>query len=73
MANKRRSTIAAVVGVVGVLFLGWLLIRNIGLPEGRPLTTLSPQGEKAQDIQNLIIPTGIRCVQAQYSDHGLTI
>lgn len=59
MANKRRSTIAAVVGVVGVLFLGWLLIRNIGLPEGRPLTTLSPQGEKAQDIQNLIIPVFI--------------
>jgi cytochrome c oxidase subunit 2 len=59
VANKRRSTIAAVVGVVGVLFLGWLLIRNIGLPEGRPLTTLSPNGEKSQSIQDLIIPVFI--------------
>ncbi len=39
-----------------MLFFGWLLIRNIGLPEGRPLTTLSPQGDKSQSIQNLIIP-----------------
>lgn len=59
MANKRRSTIAAVVGVVGILFLGWLLIRNIGLPEGRPLTTLSPNGKKSQAIQDLIIPVFI--------------
>src|SRR5690349_1869338 len=32
------------------------MVRNIGLPEGRPLTTLSPRGEKSQQIQDLIIP-----------------
>ena len=54
--DKRRALIWTTVGGIVMLFFGWLLIRNIGLPEGRPLTTLSPQGDKSQNIQNLIIP-----------------
>lgn len=59
MRNKRNGTITAVVATVVLVFFGWLLIRNIGLPEGRPLTTLSPQGEQSQLIQNLAIPVFI--------------
>ena len=59
MRNKRNAIIwTRLVGAV-VLVLGYLMIANIGLPEGRPLTTLSPQGDKAQSIQNLIIPVFI--------------
>ncbi len=56
MRNKRKSTIATTIGLIVVLVAGYLLVRNIGLPEGRPLTTLSPRGDKSQSIQNLIIP-----------------
>lgn len=59
MDNKRKSIIWTAVAAVVVLFFGWLLIVDIGLPGGRPLTTLSPQGEKAQNIQDLIIPVFI--------------
>ncbi|MFM7069747.1 MAG: cytochrome c oxidase subunit II [Actinomycetes bacterium] len=59
MGNKRKATVVAVISTLLVLVFGWLLIRNIGVPDGRPLTTLSPQGEKSQDIQNLIIPVFI--------------
>jgi len=54
--NKRNSTIATAIGLVVVLGAIYLMVRDIGLPEGRPLTTLSPRGEKSQSIQNLIIP-----------------
>ncbi|MDQ2679384.1 MAG: cytochrome c oxidase subunit II [Actinomycetota bacterium] len=56
MRNKRNSTIATTIGLIVVLVAGYLMVRDIGLPEGRPLTTLSPRGEKSQSIQNLIIP-----------------
>ncbi len=56
MRNKRNSTIATTIALIVVLVAGYLMVRDIGLPEGRPLTTLSPRGEKAQSIQNLIIP-----------------
>ncbi len=56
MRNKRSATIWTGIALVVVLFFGWLLVRDIGLPGGRALTTLSPQGPKAQEIQNLIIP-----------------
>ncbi len=56
MRNKRNSTIATAIGLVVVLGAIYLMVRDIGLPEGRPLTTLSPRGEKSQSIQNLIIP-----------------
>lgn len=56
MRNKRNSTIATAIGLIVVLGLGYLMVRDIGLPEGRPLTTLSPRGDKSQSIQNLIIP-----------------
>lgn len=56
MDNKRKALIWATVSTIVLVFFGWLMVRDIGLPEGRPLTTLSPQGEKAQSIQNLIIP-----------------
>lgn len=59
MRNKRNSIIWTGAALVVVLFFGWLLIRNIGLPGGRPLTTLSPAGPKAQNIQDLIIPVFI--------------
>jgi cytochrome c oxidase subunit 2 len=54
--NKRNSTIATAIGLVVVLGAIYLMVRDIGLPEGRPLTTLSPRGDKSQSIQNLIIP-----------------
>jgi len=57
--NKRNSIIITGVSLAVVLVTGWLLVRNIGLRGGRPLTTLSPQGTKSQDIQNLIIPVFI--------------
>ena len=56
MRNKRNSTIATAIGLVVVLGAIYLMVRDIGLPEGRPLTTLSPRGDKSQSIQNLIIP-----------------
>ena len=56
MRNKRNSTIATTIGLIVVLAAGYLMVRDIGLPEGRPLTTLSPRGDKSQSIQNLIIP-----------------
>lgn len=59
MDNKRKSIIWTAVGAVVVIGLGWLLVADIGLPGGRPLTTLSPQGDFAQSIQNLIIPVFI--------------
>jgi cytochrome c oxidase subunit II len=57
--NKRNATIWTGIALVATLVLGWLMIRDIGLPGGRALTTLSPQGPKAQEIQNLIIPVFI--------------
>jgi len=57
--NKRSSFIITAITLVVVLVAGWLLVKNIGLPEGRPLTTLSPRGRKSQDIQDLIIPVFI--------------
>jgi cytochrome c oxidase subunit 2 len=54
--NKRSSLIITGITLAIVLVAGYLLVRNIGLPDGRPLTTLSPRGEKSQDIQDLIIP-----------------
>jgi len=59
VGNKRRGTIAAVIGTIAVVVLGWLLLRNIGSDAGRSLTTLSPKGERSQLIQNLIIPVFI--------------
>lgn len=56
MDKKRNAIIWTAVAFVVVMFFGWLMVRDIGLPGGRPLTTLSPRGEKAQDIQDLIIP-----------------
>ncbi|MEI2699875.1 MAG: cytochrome c oxidase subunit II [Microthrixaceae bacterium] len=56
MDKKRSAAIWTTISLVIVLFFIWLMVRDIGLPEGRPLTTLSPQGEKAQSIQDLIIP-----------------
>ncbi len=56
MRNKRNSTIATTIALVVVLAGIYLMVRDIGLPEGRPLTTLSPRGDKSQSIQNLIIP-----------------
>jgi len=54
--NKRSALVITLITLVIVLVAGWLMVRNIGLPEGRPLTTLSPRGEKSQQIQDLIIP-----------------
>jgi cytochrome c oxidase subunit II len=59
MRNKRNATIIAVVSAVVLTFFLWLIVRDIGLPNGRPLTTLSPQGEQAVLIQNLSIPVFI--------------
>jgi cytochrome c oxidase subunit II len=59
MRNKRNATITAVVGAVVLTIFLWLIVRDIGLPNGRPLTTLSPQGEQAVLIQNLSIPVFI--------------
>ncbi len=56
MDKKRSAAIWTTLATVILLFFIWLMVRDIGLPEGRPLTTLSPQGEKAQSIQDLIIP-----------------
>jgi cytochrome c oxidase subunit 2 len=57
--NKRKAAIWTGVALVITLVLGYLLIADIGRPGGRPLTTLSPQGDKAQNIQELIIPVFI--------------
>ena len=59
MRNKRSALVITLITLVIVLVGGWLMVRDIGLPEGRPLTTLSPRGEKAQEIQDLIIPVFI--------------
>ncbi len=56
MRNKRSATIWTVIAGAIVLVVGFLMVRDIGLPGGRPLTTLSPKGDKSQQIQNLIIP-----------------
>ncbi len=56
MDKKRNAAIWTAIGLVITLVLGYLLIRNIGVPEGRPLTTLSPRGDKSQNIQDLIVP-----------------
>lgn len=56
MDKKRSAIIWTAVAFVVVVFVGWLMVRDIGLPGGRPLTTLSPRGDKAQNIQDLIIP-----------------
>lgn len=56
MRNKRNGIIAAIISTT-VLVAGivWMM-SDIGLDAGRPLTTLSPKGPKAQNIQDLIIP-----------------
>jgi cytochrome c oxidase subunit 2 len=54
--KKRSAAIWTGIALVITLVLGFLMVRDIGLPEGRPLTTLSPRGEKSQNIQDLIIP-----------------
>lgn len=56
MRNKRNATVVAVVGTVVLVVLGWLLVRDIGLPEGRPLNTLHPAGEQNRKIFDLSIP-----------------
>jgi len=57
--KKRNATIWTVIALLITLALGYLMVVNIGLPGGRPLTTLSPRGGKSQEIQNLIIPVFI--------------
>lgn len=56
MRNKRNAAIVAVIATVVLVVLGWLLIKGIGLPEGRPLNTLHPAGEQNQKIFNLSVP-----------------
>ncbi|CAB4981456.1 unannotated protein [freshwater metagenome] len=56
MRNNRKSYVITGICLAIVLVLGYLLVTNIGSPVGRPLTTLSPRGDKSQAIQNLIIP-----------------
>ncbi len=56
MDKKRNAAIWTGIALVITLVLGYLLIADIGRPGGRPLTTLSPQGDKSQNIQDLIIP-----------------
>ena len=56
MDKKRNAAIWTGIALVITLVLGYLLIADIGLPGGRPLTTLSPRGDKSQNIQDLIIP-----------------
>jgi cytochrome c oxidase subunit 2 len=54
--KKRNAAIWTGIALFITLVLGYLLIADIGLPGGRPLTTLSPRGDKSQNIQNRIIP-----------------
>ncbi|HTN99957.1 MAG TPA: cytochrome c oxidase subunit II [Microthrixaceae bacterium] len=54
--NKRSATIITGITLAVVLILGYLMVADIGKPDGRPLNTLAPAGGKAQEIQNLIIP-----------------
>ena len=56
MDKQRNAAIWTGIALVITLVLGYLLIADIGLPGGRPLTTLSPRGDKSQNIQDLIIP-----------------
>lgn len=56
MDKKRNAAIWTAIALAVTVVLGFLMIRDIGIADGRPLTTLSPRGEKAQDIQDLIIP-----------------
>lgn len=54
--NKRSATIITSITLLIVLVLGYLMVADIGKPDGRPLNTLAPAGEKAQQIWNLIVP-----------------
>ena len=54
--NKRSATIITGIVLAIVLVLGYLMVIDIGKPDGRPLNTLAPAGGKAQEIQNLIVP-----------------
>ncbi len=54
--NKRSATIITGITLAIVLVLGYLMVIDIGKPDGRPLNTLAPAGEKAQEIWNLIVP-----------------
>lgn len=59
MRNKRSALVITLITLVITLLGLWLIVKDIGLPGGRPLTTLSPRGDKAQEIQDLIIPVFI--------------
>jgi cytochrome c oxidase subunit II len=50
-----RILAALSIATVGVLYV-WLVWDSIFGNDGKPLTTLSPQGSNAQTIQNLVVP-----------------
>ena len=56
MPRKRKATVVALIGAAAILLGLWLIIRTIGQPTGKPLNTLAPFGQQAQDIQDLTIP-----------------
>lgn len=59
MRNKRSAAIWSIVTFLVLGGLGYLLVTDIGKAGGdveRPLNTLSPNGDKAQQILDLIIP-----------------
>lgn len=59
MRNKRSATIITGISLVITLVLGYLMVIDIGKPDGRPLNTLAPAGDKAQEIWDLIVPVFI--------------
>ncbi|MCZ7628107.1 MAG: hypothetical protein M5U19_03010 [Microthrixaceae bacterium] len=56
MRNKRNATIALVLGTIACLVGGWLLLRGATSLKTFPLNTLSPEGEKADIIYDLVVP-----------------
>lgn len=56
MRNKRSATIITGISLAITLVLGYLMVVDIGKPDGRPLNTLAPAGDKAQEIWDLIVP-----------------
>ncbi len=57
--NKKSATIITGIALAVTLVLGYLMVADIGKPDGRPLNTLAPAGGKAWEIQNLIVPVFI--------------